>query len=106
MVARSIRAACGWRSTIEPVGVGSHGEIYREKAAIFFEVDRNCDWLRAFSLRTEKTEILAMNDTSQFATAMIALVFTAALIVTGQRFIEQRVERDIVYATSHLLRPL
>lgn len=47
-----------------------------------------------------------MNDTSQFATALLALVFSGALLVTGQRFIEQRAQRDIVYATSHLLRPL
>jgi hypothetical protein len=51
-----------------------------------------------------------MNDISQFATAMLALVFTGALLVTGQRFIEQRVQRDMTrdmtYATSHLLRPL
>lgn len=69
-------------------------------------MDRNCDWLRAFTLRTEQTEVLAMNHASQFATAMIALVFTATLLVTGQLFIEQRAQRDIVYTTSHLLRPL
>ncbi|WP_201724200.1 hypothetical protein [Bradyrhizobium centrolobii] len=47
-----------------------------------------------------------MNDASQFATAMLALAFTAALLITGQLFIEQRAEREIAYATSHLLRPL
>ncbi|MGY8631396.1 hypothetical protein RAD15_02735 [Bradyrhizobium sp. 14AA] len=47
-----------------------------------------------------------MNDASQFATAMLALVFTGTLLVTGQLFIEQRVQRDIAYATSHLLHPL
>jgi hypothetical protein len=47
-----------------------------------------------------------MNDASQFATAMLALVFAGALLVTGQRFTEQRAQRDIVYSTSHLLRPL
>ncbi|WP_198024682.1 MULTISPECIES: hypothetical protein [Bradyrhizobium] len=47
-----------------------------------------------------------MNDASQFATAMLALVFIAALLVTGELFIEQRAQRDIVYVTSHLLRPL
>lgn len=47
-----------------------------------------------------------MNDASQFATAMLALVFTGALLITGQLFIEQRAQRDIVYATSHLLRSL
>ncbi|MCP3407974.1 hypothetical protein [Bradyrhizobium sp. CCGB01] len=47
-----------------------------------------------------------MKDASQLATAMLALVFTGALLVTGQLFIEQRAQRDIVYATSHLLRPL
>lgn len=47
-----------------------------------------------------------MNDASQFATAMLALVFVGALLVTAQLFIEQRAQRDVVYATSHLLRPL
>ena len=47
-----------------------------------------------------------MYDTSQFATAMLALVFTGGLLVTGQLFIEQRAHRDIVYATTHLLRPI
>jgi hypothetical protein len=47
-----------------------------------------------------------MNDTSQFATAMLALVFVGGLLVTGQIFIEQRAQRDMTYATSHLLRPL
>ncbi|WP_298877953.1 hypothetical protein [uncultured Bradyrhizobium sp.] len=47
-----------------------------------------------------------MNDASQFATAMLTLVFIGALLVTGQLFIEQRAQRDAVYATSHLLRPL
>lgn len=47
-----------------------------------------------------------MKDASQFATAMLALVFVGALLVTGQLFIEQRARRDVVYATTHLLRPL
>ncbi|WP_314950069.1 hypothetical protein [Bradyrhizobium cosmicum] len=47
-----------------------------------------------------------MNDASQFATAMLALVFIGALLVTGQFFIEQRAQRDMTYPTSHLLRPL
>jgi hypothetical protein len=47
-----------------------------------------------------------MNDASQFATAMLALVFTGALLVTGQLFIEQRAQSEAVYATNHLLRPL
>lgn len=51
-------------------------------------------------------EARAMNDASQFATAMLALVFTGALLVTGQLFIEQRAQRDVVYVTGHLLRPL
>ncbi|MGY8705533.1 hypothetical protein RAD16_07270 [Bradyrhizobium sp. 18BD] len=46
-----------------------------------------------------------MNDASQFVTAMLALVFTGALLVTGQLFVEQRAQRDAVYATNHLLRP-
>ncbi|KGJ69580.1 hypothetical protein BJA5080_04657 [Bradyrhizobium diazoefficiens SEMIA 5080] len=60
----------------------------------------------AFPVRRDYRDARAMNDTSQFATALLALVFTGALLVTGQRFIEQRAQRDIVYATSHLLRPL
>ena len=51
-------------------------------------------------------EARAMNDTSQFATALLALIFIGALLVTGQRFIEQRAQRDMTYVTSHLLRPL
>ncbi|WP_198029574.1 hypothetical protein [Bradyrhizobium sp. WSM3983] len=47
-----------------------------------------------------------MNDASQFATAMLALVFAAALLVTAQLFVEQRAQRDVVYATNYLLRPL
>lgn len=47
-----------------------------------------------------------MKDVSQLATAMLALVFTGALLVTGQLFIEQRAQRDIAYANGHLLRPL
>jgi len=47
-----------------------------------------------------------MNDASQFATAMIALVFTGALLVTGQLFIERRAQHDIMYATSQPMRPL
>lgn len=46
-----------------------------------------------------------MNDASQFATAMLALVFIGALLVTGQLFIEQRAQHDTVYTASHLLRP-
>ncbi len=46
-----------------------------------------------------------MNDVSQFATAMLALFFVGALLVTGQLYIEQRAQRDVVYAT-HLPRPL
>lgn len=47
-----------------------------------------------------------MNDASQFVTAMLVLVFTGTLLVTGQLFIEQLAQHDVVYATSHLLRPL
>lgn len=57
-------------------------------------------------VRTVLREARAMNDASQFATAMLALVFIGALLVTGQLFIEQRAQRDAVYATSHLLQPL
>ncbi|MBW7968177.1 hypothetical protein [Bradyrhizobium sp. BR 10289] len=47
-----------------------------------------------------------MNDVSQFATAMLALVFTGALLITGQLFIERGAQHDIAHATSHLQRPL
>ena len=47
-----------------------------------------------------------MNDASQFATAMLALVFAGALLVIEQFFIEQRAQSDAAYVTSHLLRPL
>ena len=47
-----------------------------------------------------------MNDASQFATAMLALVFTGALLITGQLFIEQRAQRDTAYATNHVLKRL
>jgi hypothetical protein len=47
-----------------------------------------------------------MRDASKYATAMLALVFTGALLVTGQLFIEQRAQRDVMHATNHLLRPL
>ncbi|MGY3110280.1 hypothetical protein [Bradyrhizobium sp. LM6.9] len=79
----------------------------REKAAIYLKPAGTVDGPPAFPVRTGVREARAMNDTSQFeATAMLALVFTGALLVTGQRFIEQRVQRDMTYATSHLLRPL
>jgi hypothetical protein len=51
-------------------------------------------------------EVRTMNDASQFATAMLALVFTGALLVTGRLFIDQRAQSEAVYVTSHLLRPL
>jgi hypothetical protein len=63
------------------------------------------DALTAFPANCNR-EVLAMNDSSQFATAMLALVFAGALLFTGQLFTEQRAQRDIVYSTSHLLRPL
>ncbi|MBR0975732.1 MULTISPECIES: hypothetical protein [Bradyrhizobium] len=47
-----------------------------------------------------------MRDASRFATAMLALVLIGALLVTGQLFIEQRAQRDVIYATSDLLWPL
>jgi hypothetical protein len=78
----------------------------REKPAIYLKPAGTVDGPPAFPVRTGVREARAMNDTSQFATAMLALVFTGALLVTGQRFIEQRVQRDMTYATSHLLRPL
>ena len=57
-------------------------------------------------VRTELREARAMNDASQFATAMLTLVFAGALLLTGQLFIEQRAQSEVVYANSHLLRPL
>jgi hypothetical protein len=60
----------------------------------------------AFTVSTDDREVRTMNDASQFATAMLALIFTGALLVTGQLFIEKRAQRDMIYATSHLLRPL
>ena len=51
-------------------------------------------------------EARAMYDASQFATAMLALVFTGALLITGQLFIERRAQSEAVYAINHLLRPL
>jgi hypothetical protein len=47
-----------------------------------------------------------MYDASQFATAMIALAFTATLVFTGELFTERRAQHEIVYARSQLLRPL
>jgi hypothetical protein len=47
-----------------------------------------------------------MHDASQLATAMLALIFAGALLVTGQLFIEQRAQHDVVYATNHLPKPL
>ena len=48
------------------------------------------------SLCEPNGEARPMKDTSQFATAMLALVFTGALLVTGQLFIEQRAQRDMI----------
>ena len=47
-----------------------------------------------------------MYDTSQFATAALALAFATVLLVTGQLFIEQRAKRDLVYVSNKILRPL
>ena len=76
------------------------------KSGNLFEACRNWRLSIRVSVRTDAGEALAMNDVSQFATAMLALVFTGALLVTGQLFIEQRAQRDAAYATSHVLRPL
>jgi hypothetical protein len=35
-----------------------------------------------------------MNDASQMATAMVAITFTAVLLVTGQWFVENRQQRE------------
>jgi hypothetical protein len=78
----------------------------REKVAIYLRSAGTVDGPPAFPVRTDYRETLAMNDASQFATALLALVFIGTLLVTGQLFTEQRAQRDIVYATSHLLRPL
>ncbi|MCK1401699.1 hypothetical protein IVB45_15455 [Bradyrhizobium sp. 4] len=78
----------------------------REKAAIYLKLAGTDDGRPAFLVRTEHGEARPMRDASQFATAMLALVFTGALLVTGQLFIEQRAQRDVMHATNHLLRPL
>jgi hypothetical protein len=96
---RSIRAVGGWRSIVETVrGLGKSGNL--------FEVWRNCRQRPGVPRANKYRETLAMNDVSQFATAMLALFFVGALLVTGQLFIEQRAQRDAVYATTHLVRPL
>ncbi|GMO18956.1 hypothetical protein TM239_45820 [Bradyrhizobium sp. TM239] len=74
--------------------------------AIYLTYAGTVDGRSAFPVRTDDREARAMRDVSQFATAMLALVFTGALLVTGQLFIKQRAQRDVIYATSHLLRPL
>src|SRR3954453_5175187 len=99
---RPTRWACGWRSIIEAVG----GARDREKAAIYLKLAGTDDGWPAFLVRTEHGEARPMRNSSQFATAMLALVFTGALLVTGQLFIEQRAQRDVMHATNHLLRPL
>lgn len=99
---KSIRAVCAWRSITEAAG----GSCIREKQANYLKPGGTGDGRSAFPVRTELRETRAMNDASQFATAMLALVFVGALLVTGQLFIEQRAQRDAVYATTHLLRPL
>lgn len=78
----------------------------REKVAVYLRCAGTADGPPAFPVRTDQRETLAMNDASQFATAMLTLIFIAALLVTGQLFVEHRAQRDIAYATSHLLRPL
>lgn len=35
-----------------------------------------------------------MNDASQLATAMVALMFTAVLLVTGQWFVDYRLQHE------------
>ncbi|MCP3390234.1 hypothetical protein NLM27_15750 [Bradyrhizobium sp. CCGB12] len=35
-----------------------------------------------------------MNDVCQLATAMLAIAFTAVLVITGQRFIEYRLQHE------------
>lgn len=35
-----------------------------------------------------------MNDASQLATAMVALAFTAMLLVTGQWFVDDRLQHE------------
>jgi len=77
-----------------------------EKAAIYLNGAGTVDGRPAFPVLTDDREARAMNDASQFATAMIALVFTGALLVTGQLFIERRAQHDIMYATSQPMRPL
>lgn len=76
------------------------------KAAIYLKLAGTDAGWPAFLVRTEHGEARPMRDVSQFATAMLALVFTGALLVTGQLFIEQRAQRDVMHATNHLLQPL
>lgn len=48
-----------------------------------------------------------MYDVCQLATAMLAIAFTALLLVTGQRFIESRLQRDALppFVTMATLPP-
>ncbi len=41
-----------------------------------------------------------MNDVSQLATAAIAVAFTAMLLISGQWFVDYRLERDAVGAIA------
>ncbi|MGY8662631.1 hypothetical protein Q3C01_09715 [Bradyrhizobium sp. UFLA05-109] len=44
-----------------------------------------------------------MNDVSQLATAMLAIAFTAMLLVTGQWFMEYRLQHDSTIPIAALM---
>jgi hypothetical protein len=47
----------------------------------------------------------AMNDVSQFATAMVTITFAAVLLVTGQLFTERGLQRDASIPVSAVAVP-
>lgn len=51
----------------------------------------------AESIRAEED---CMNDASQLATAMLAIVFTAALLVTGGLFVKNRIQHEAIYPVA------
>jgi hypothetical protein len=71
----------------------SAGE-FREKSV----VDRNVT--RRMTLKGRSLRDNAMNDVSQLATAMLAIAFAAMLLLTGQWFVDYRVQRE---ATSPIV---
>ncbi|MGV7213595.1 hypothetical protein [Bradyrhizobium sp. UFLA05-112] len=45
-----------------------------------------------------------MNDVSQLATAMLAIAFTAMLLVTGQWFMEYRLQHETMTPIAAMMR--